>query len=124
MNVFEDQARFMRACGQTVLTDNPAQAEMYLRLIDEELEELHDALACGSRVEAFDAAVDLMVVVLGYGFSRGFPMDAGWAEVIRSNMSKVDPATGVVTRRADGKILKGPNFFPPNLREILEQTDA
>ena len=124
MNVFEDQARFMRACGQTVLTDNPRQAEMYLRLIEEELDELFAAVRGGSRVEAFDAVIDLMVVTIGYGFSRGFPVDAGWSEVIRSNMSKVDPKTGEVRRREDGKVLKGPGYFPPDLLSILEQNDA
>ena len=116
--VFDDQARFMQACGQTTTEINPEQAMMYATLINEELQELDEAAAAGNDVEEFDAVLDLLVVVIGYGLSRGFPMQQGWNEVMRSNMSKVG-ADGKVLRREDGKILKPATFSEPDLTTIL-----
>jgi predicted HAD superfamily Cof-like phosphohydrolase len=118
-SVFDDQAMFMRACGQTTSGQNPAQAELYDRLVDEELSELEEAVAAGDRTEEFDAVLDILVVVIGYGLSRGFPMNEGWAEVMRSNMAKIDPQTGAVRRREDGKILKPEGWTPPDLASLL-----
>ena len=108
MSVFEDQAKFMGACGQTVGKRNPEQFDLYLKLIREEATEL------------FDALLDIIVVCIGAGISAGFPMDEGWKEVIRSNMDKVDPETGYVRRRSDGKILKPENWTPPMLAQLLK----
>lgn len=119
LSVFHDQATFMRACGQTVTEPNAAQAAMYHDLIGEELDELEQAEIAEDEVEEFDAVLDLLVVLIGYGLSRGWPMLAGWDEVVRSNMAKLDPRTGVVTRRADGKILKPAGWTPPDLAAVL-----
>lgn len=116
---FDDQAHFMRACGQTTHGSNPNQALMYHNLIDEERTEFIEALADNNEVEEFDAILDQIVVLMGYGFSRGFPMNEGWAEVMRSNMAKIDPRTGKVRRREDGKILKPEGWTSPNLAELL-----
>lgn len=121
MNVFSDQAKFMQACGQTVGERNPEQFDLYLKLIREEATELFDAVATNNKPEVFDALLDIIVVCIGAGLSAGFPMAAGWEEVIRSNMDKVDPDTGYVRRRSDGKILKPDNWMPPRLAEILER---
>jgi predicted HAD superfamily Cof-like phosphohydrolase len=48
-------------------------------------------------------------------------MDDGWKEVIRSNMAKVDPETGFVKKRADGKILKPEGWTPPDLASLIEE---
>ncbi len=120
-SVFHDQAFFMRACGQTTTEINPAQAKMYRGLIDEEMRELKTAEMQLNEVEEFDAVLDLLVVLIGYGLSRGWPMLAGWEEVVRSNMAKIDPHTGAVQRRADGKILKPEGWMPPALADVLEQ---
>ncbi len=69
----------------------------------------------------FDALLDIIVVCIGAGLSAGFPMQKGWDEVIRSNMDKVDPETGYVRRRSDGKILKPENWTPPRLAQMLEE---
>ena len=61
-----------------------------------------------------------MVVCIGAGLSAGFPMASGWAEVIRSNMEKIDPETGMVRRRSDGKIMKPDGWQPPKLEELLK----
>lgn len=118
-SAFDDQAHFMRACGQTTHGVNPNQALMYLNLIDEERTEFLEALANDDRVEEFDAVLDLIVVLIGYGLSRGFPMNDGWDEVVRSNMAKIDPRTGKVNKREDGKILKPAGWTSPNLAELL-----
>jgi predicted HAD superfamily Cof-like phosphohydrolase len=119
MTAFEEQAFFMRACGQTMHKNNPAQATLYRGLISEEFGELCEAEVAADEVEEFDAVLDLIVVLMGYGFSRGWPMNDGWAEVMRSNMAKIDPRTGAVRRREDGKILKPEGWTPPDLASIL-----
>jgi predicted HAD superfamily Cof-like phosphohydrolase len=120
-SVFHDQAFFMRACGQTTSEINPAQSKLYRDLIEEEMRELKVAEVQENEVEEFDAVLDLLVVLIGYGLSRGWPMLAGWDEVVRSNMAKIDPKTGTVRKREDGKILKPEGWTPPNLAEVLEQ---
>ena len=120
MTAFEEQAFFMQACGQTTYKNNPAQADMYRNLISEELDELGAAEVAADEVEEFDAVLDLIVVLIGYGLSRGWPMSEGWDEVIRSNMAKIDPKTGMVLRRADGKILKPEGWTPPDLDSLLD----
>lgn len=119
MTAFEEQAFFMQACGQTTREVNHMQADMYRDLIDEEREEFLAALVEEDEVEQFDAVLDQIVVLIGYGLSRGWPMNEGWAEVVRSNMAKIDPKTGVVLRRADGKILKPEGWTPPDLASLL-----
>jgi hypothetical protein len=121
MSVFADQAAFMHACGQTTDHDNEEQAVMYERLCDEEREEWMQTGGLEGSVEDLDAVIDQIVVLIGYGLSRGWDMEGAWREVVRSNMSKVDPATGMVRRRDDGKVLKGPDFSPPNLAPYLKR---
>ena len=120
-SVFHDQAHFMRACGQTTTTINKAQSDMYLALIKEEGEELVVALQECDVVEELDAIIDLLVVIIGYGLSRCFPMVEACDEVLRSNMAKIDPLTGTVLRRADGKILKPAGWTAPDLDSVLHE---
>lgn len=118
MSVFDDQAMFMRACGQTVGQKNREQFELYMELIREEVTELHEAK---SHDQVFDALLDIIVVCIGAGHSAGYPMAEGWDAVAISNLRKIDPATGKVERREDGKILKPEGWRPPNLARLLEQ---
>ena len=119
MSAFDDQAKFMMACGQTVGQENFGQFELYLNLIQEELGELMEAVEDSDHVEVFDALLDIIVVCIGAGHSLGLPMQAGWEEVVRSNMAKVDPATGFVRKREDGKILKPEGWTPPQLDKLV-----
>jgi predicted HAD superfamily Cof-like phosphohydrolase len=123
-SVFHDQAHFMHACGQTTTKPNATQSDMYLELIQEEGEELVVALQECDVVEELDAIIDLLVVIIGYGLSRGFPMVEAWDEVLRSNMAKIDPLTGTVLRREDGKILKPAGWTAPDLDRVLHEHDA
>ena len=118
-NVFTDQAKFMVASDQTVDKYNEEQYLLYLRLIREEFNELQVAHADEDRVEQLDALLDLIVVIVGAIHSAGFDGEGGWNEVIRSNMSKIDPETGKVIKREDGKVLKPASFSPPNLEPFL-----
>lgn len=117
MNVFDDQATFMRACGQTVGENNCEQFELYMELIREEVKELHEA---ETPDQVFDALLDIIVVCIGAGHSAGYPMADGWDAVTISNLRKINPATGQVERREDGKILKPDGWRPPNLARLLE----
>ena len=121
MSIFDDQADFMAACGQTVDRFNPKQANMYAELIREENEEFKEAFA---ERDLADAVIDSIVVHIGYGLSRGWPMKELWDAVHVSNMAKVDPETGLVTRRSDGKILKPAGWAPPNLQWVLDEHEA
>lgn len=113
---FEDQARFMQACGQTTLDTNPAQFSLYKKLIEEEVQELNDAR---SQVDELDALVDILVVTIGAIHSMGADAQGAWNEVMRSNLAKIDPETGRVHKRDDGKVLKPEGWQPPNLENYL-----
>lgn len=114
-----DVREFMIASGQTVYTNNSKQSALYDSLIVEEYKEYLDALDDDDAVETLDACMDMIWVILGYCYSRGFKIDEAWEEVARSNLSKIDTATGKVRKRADGKILKPDNWTPPNLTDCV-----
>lgn len=118
MNPFNDQARFMTACGQTVGEPNPSQFELYQALIAEEVGELNTAQ---TDVDRLDALIDILVVTIGAIHSMGADAEGAWDEVMRTNLAKIDPNTGEVTRRrGDGKILKPPGWQPPVLDPYLQ----
>ena len=121
--VFHEQAVFMRACQQETTRDSVKQSCMYLNLIEEEVGELRVAVANSDDVETFDAILDIIVVCIGYGLSRGWPMVEGWQEVMRSNLAKID-VDGFVKRRADGKILKPEGWTAPDLNRVLREYAA
>lgn len=118
-NIFKDQEKFMVASDQTVDKYNEDQYTLYLNLIKEEFEELQEAVKDNDRVEQLDALLDMIVVIAGAIHSAGFDGEGGWDEVIRSNMSKVDPETGKVLKREDGKVLKPVTFSPPDLNPFI-----
>ena len=87
-------------------------------LIDEEADELHRALTTENLVGSADALGDLLYVTYGTAVQMGIPIDEVFAEIHRSNMTKLDE-NGKPIFREDGKVLKGPNFQPPDLKGIL-----
>jgi predicted HAD superfamily Cof-like phosphohydrolase len=113
---------FMNAFGQEVKTkpDIPDISVQALRydLIREELGELLQAQSDLDIVEIADALTDLLYVVYGAGHAYGIDLDTCFNEVHASNMSKLGE-DGKPIYREDGKVLKGPNFFQPNLVDIL-----
>lgn len=119
-NPFYDQKKFMIACDQTVELPNTDQFNMYLSLIEEEAKELNDAILNNDRIEALDALIDILVVTIGAIHSMGADGEQAWNEVMRTNFAKIDPNTGKVTKRKDGKVLKPEGWTPPNLKNCFE----
>lgn len=119
-NPFKHQHKFMVACDQTVDTYNEQQFSLYCKLIDEEVEELHEAINAVDHVEQLDALIDILVVTIGALHSLGVDSEGAWNEVIRSNMSKIDRETGKVRKREDGKVLKPVTYSPPELSQFVK----
>lgn len=122
--VFTDVAVFLKAVGQEIPNvpqqTVSAQAELYKNLIKEEVEEFWDADAASDDVEEIDACFDMMWVIIGYMKSRGWDCEAIWDEGAKSNLSKIDPVTGKVIRREDGKILKPEGWKPPDFTKFVK----
>lgn len=99
----------------------PAHDRVRLRasLIEEEYLELCEAEAVRDLVEVADALADMLYIIHGTALEYGIPLDAVVAEVHRSNMSKLGD-DGLPVRRYDGKVLKGPNYTPPDIASILK----
>lgn len=122
-NVFNDQKKFMVACGQTVDRLDEAQFKLYASLIEEETGELREALAANDRVETLDALIDILVVTVGALHSMGVDATGAWKEVMATNFAKIDKETGFVRRRDDGKIMKPPLWQPPQLAQFIKPRD-
>ena len=113
---------FMTTFGQEV-RDRPTLpdvSEMALRydLIKEELDELYQAMGEKDIVEIADALTDILYVTYGAGHTFGIDLDKCFEEVQRSNMSKLGE-DGKPIYREDGKVLKGPNYSPPDLTQFV-----
>jgi predicted HAD superfamily Cof-like phosphohydrolase len=115
-NPFLDQSKFMRACDQTVGQFNRDQYQLYCNLIHEEFNEL---VASSTKVDDLDALIDILVVTIGAINSLGANAESAWQEVMRTNFAKIDPATGKVRKREDGKVLKPEGWMPPNLEPFI-----
>jgi len=118
-NPFKDQEKFMTACDQTVNDFNGTQFDMYCALIEEEFKELQQGIKNNDNVECLDALIDILVVTIGAIHSMGANGEGAWNEVMRTNMAKIDPETGKVRKREDGKVLKPEGWQPPNLTSYI-----
>ena len=116
-NPFEDIERFATACDQPA---SPENYKMYLGLIDEEYGELVDAVTANDRVEQLDALVDILVVTMGAIRAAGWDSEAAWNEVMNTNFAKINPTTGKVIKREDGKVLKPEGWKAPQLKQFIE----
>ena len=115
-NPFKDIDTFQTACDQEPSMENYA---MYLDLITEEYEELKEAVIENDRVEQLDALVDILVVTMGAIRAGGFDGEGAWKEVMDTNFAKIDPTTGKVIKREDGKVLKPEGWTAPNLTKFI-----
>lgn len=120
-NLFRDQEKFMRACDQSVEGFNADQFNMYLKLIEEEADELGEAIKNHDQVETLDALIDILVVTIGAIHSAGFDGEGAWKEVMATNFNKIDRQTGKVRKREDGKVLKPTGWHPPVLQPFLNR---
>ena len=119
-NPFRDQEKFMKACDQTVDKFNELQYAMYIKLINEEHQELLEATLSDDRVEQLDALIDILVVTIGAIHSAGFDAEGAWKEVMKTNFAKVDHDTGKVRKREDGKVLKPIGWKSPELAQFIK----
>jgi predicted HAD superfamily Cof-like phosphohydrolase len=120
---FTDVAVFLAACGQQTPKVPDANvsdlAQLYKKLIKEEQDEFWEAEAASDDAEQLDACFDMMWVIIGYMKARGWDCEAAWDEGAKSNLAKIDPTTGKVIRREDGKILKPEGWKPPDFKKFI-----
>tara|TARA_Y100000590_G_scaffold461210_1_gene622248 strand:- start:2441 stop:2845 length:405 start_codon:yes stop_codon:yes gene_type:complete len=123
MSNFEDVKKFMEAFGQKVInkTQFPDEKTMNLRydLIKEELNELEQAMKTRDLTEVADALTDILYVTYGAGCAYGIDLDKCFKEVQRANMSKLG-SDGKPIYNEKGKVMKGPNYSKPNLKQFIE----
>ena len=123
MSNFEDVKTFMKTFDQIVRTKPqfPDDKTMQLRfdLIKEELNELEYAMKTKNLKEIADALTDILYVTYGAGYAYGIDLDKCFEEVQRANMSKLGK-DGKPIYNEKGKVMKGPNYSEPNLKQFVE----
>ena len=123
MSNFEDLKTFMETFGQIIRTKPqfPDNKIMQLRfdLIKEELNELEYAMKTKDLKEIADALTDILYVTYGAGYAYGINLDKCFKEVQKANMSKLGE-DGKPIYNEKGKVMKGPNYSKPNLKQFVE----
>ena len=123
MSNFSDVKNFMETYGQEIKNKsefpNEKIVKLRIDLIQEELNELKQAIKDNKIIEVADALTDILYVTYGAGHSFGINLDDCFAEVQRSNMSKLD-TNGKPLYNENGKVMKGPNYFQPDLKKYLK----
>ena len=123
MSNFEKVKQFMNTFGQEVKDKpefpNDKIVDLRIKLIEEELQELKDAIKENNLIEVADALTDILVVTYGAGIAFRINLDKCFEEVHRSNMSKLS-AEGKPIYNEYGKVMKGPNYSKPNLKQFIE----
>jgi predicted HAD superfamily Cof-like phosphohydrolase len=122
MSNFRKVGIFMKTFGQEV-KDKPSFStdkinKLRLDLIKEEFDELQDAIDKKDLLEVADALTDILYVTYGAGHAFGIDLDKCFDEVQNSNMSKLDE-NGKPIYNDSGKVMKGPNYFKPNLSKFI-----
>ena len=122
MSNFSKVGTFMKTFGQEV-KDKPAFStdkinKLRIDLIKEELAELTEAMKNNDLLEVADALTDILYVTYGAGHAFGIDLDKCFEEVQNSNMSKLDE-NGKPTYNESGKVMKGPNYFKPDLSKFV-----
>ena len=123
MSNFQSVKKFMQTFGQEVKNKAifPDEKIIKLRydLIQEELTELKEAIHQRDLKEVADALTDILYVTYGAGAAFGIDLDRCFDEVHSSNMSKIG-ADGKAIYNDQGKVLKGPNYFKPDLNKFVK----
>ena len=122
MSNFEDVKKFMHTFGQIVRTKpqfpDDKTTQLRFDLIKEELNELEHAMKTKNLKEIADALTDILYVTYGAGCAYGINLDKCFKEVQRANMSKLGE-DGKPIYNESGKVMKGPNFSKPNLKQFI-----
>ena len=122
MTNFEKVKQFMQTFGQEVKTkasfSDEKTNQLRLDLISEELEELKNAMQSKDLLEVADALTDILYVTYGAGHAFGINLDKCFDEVQNSNMSKLG-SDGKPIYNESGKVMKGPDYFKPDLSKFL-----
>ena len=123
MTNFEKVGLFMKTFGQEVKVKAGFSSDkinkLRVDLIEEELEELKEAINRKDLKETIDALTDILYVTYGAGHAFGVNLDKCFEEVQNSNMSKLGD-DGKPIFNENGKVMKGPNYFKPNLNQFLK----
>jgi predicted HAD superfamily Cof-like phosphohydrolase len=122
MTNFNKVGTFMKTFGQEVKSKPSFSTDkinkLRLDLIKEELDELKEAMDNKNLLEVADALTDILYVTYGAGHAFGINLDQCFEEVQNSNMSKLDENGKPIYNDA-GKVMKGPNYFKPNLSKFV-----
>ena len=122
MTNFEKVGLFMKTFNQDVKVSSSLSTDkinsLRISLINEELEELKQAISDKNLTEVADALTDILYVTYGAGHAFGINLDKCFEEVQNSNMSKLDE-NGKPIYNENGKVMKGPNYFKPDLSKFI-----
>ena len=122
MSNFSQVGVFMKTFGQEVKNKPSFSTDkinkLRIDLIKEELDELTDAMKNKDLLEVADALTDILYVTYGAGHAFGINLDKCFQEVQNSNMSKLD-LNGKPIYNDSGKVMKGPNYFKPDLSKFI-----
>ena len=122
MTNFEKVGLFMSTFGQEVKKKSELSSDkinsLRLSLIQEELDELNKAINEKDILEVADALTDILYVTYGAGHAFGIDLDKCFNEVQKSNMSKLGK-DGKPIYNEHGKVMKGPDYFKPNLKKFI-----
>ena len=123
MTNFKSVKKFMETFGQEIKEKasfpNDKITSLRYELIKEELDELKEAIDKRDLKEVADALTDILYVTYGAGHAFGIDLDKCFEEVQNSNMSKLD-ADGEPIYNDVGKVMKGPNYFKPDLSKFIK----
>ena len=124
MTNFEKVGIFMKTFGQDVKTTSQLAEDkinkLRVSLIEEELDELKAAIKDNDIKEVADALTDILYVTYGAGHAFGINLDKCFEEVQNSNMSKLG-SDGKPIYNDSGKVMKGPNYFKPDLSKFINK---
>ena len=122
MSNFSKVGIFMKTFGQEVKNKPSFSTDkinkLRIDLIKEELDELNEAIKNKDLLEVADALTDILYVTYGAGHAFGIDLDKCFNEVQNSNMSKLDD-NGNPIYNENGKVMKGPNYFKPDLSKFV-----
>ena len=122
MSNFNKVGIFMKTFGQEVKSKPSFSTDkinkLRIELIKEELDELKEAMNNNDLLEVADALTDILYVTYGTGHAFGINLDKCFEEVQNSNMSKLSK-NGQPIYNESGKVMKGPNYFKPDLTKFV-----